>query len=75
MEAKLILSGGRIRFAPAPDQQTALFFLRLIVMPLDGEEHARAEHEDLERKEDDREPIPHFGYIQALLTRSIVRDV
>jgi hypothetical protein len=31
-------------------------------MPLDGEEHARAQDENLERKEDYREPIPHFGY-------------
>jgi hypothetical protein len=31
-------------------------------MPLDGEEHARAQDENLEWKEDYREPIPHFGY-------------
>ena len=34
-------------------------------MPLDGEEHASAEHDDLEREEDDREPIPHVADIQA----------
>lgn len=33
--------------------------LSLIVMPLDGKEHARAEHENLERNEDYRDPI-HF---------------
>jgi hypothetical protein len=42
----------------------------LIVMPLDGEEHARAEHENLERGEDYGDPIhrfisqPLFGTIQ-----------
>ena len=33
--------------------------LTLIVMPLDGEEHARAEHENLERNKDYGDPI-HF---------------
>ena len=35
-------------------------------MPLDGEEHARAEHEYLEGKEDYREPIHHFEYFQDI---------
>jgi hypothetical protein len=40
--------------------------LRFVVMPLDGKEHAYAEHENLERNEDDREPIHHFEYFQAM---------
>ncbi|NLS19985.1 hypothetical protein HGP16_25950 [Rhizobium sp. P40RR-XXII] len=47
------------------DKPFSLFLLLLIVMPLDGEEHASAQHEKLERKEDYREPIPHFDYFQA----------
>lgn len=44
-----------------------LFLLLLfIVMPLDGKEHARAKHENLERKEDYRDPIHHFEYFQAI---------
>jgi len=35
-------------------------------MPLDGEEHARAEHENLERKEEYRDPIHHVEYFQAI---------
>lgn len=42
-----------------------LAFLGLIVMPLDGEEHADAEHDNFERNEYDREPIHHFKYFQA----------
>jgi len=38
----------------------------LIVMPLDGKEHARAEHENLERNEDYRDPIHHFEYFQTI---------
>src|SRR5471030_2095186 len=34
-------------------------------MPLDGEEHARAEHESLECNEDYRDPIHHFEYFLA----------
>lgn len=36
-----------------------LFFILLlfVVMPFDGEEHARAEHENLEGEEDDRDPF------------------
>jgi hypothetical protein len=44
----------------------SLFLLPLIVMPLDGEEHARAQHENLEQNEDYREPIHHFEYFQAI---------
>ncbi|MDM0072576.1 hypothetical protein [Variovorax sp. J31P207] len=40
--------------------------LSLLIVPLDGEEHARAEHEDLERNEDYRDPIHHFEYFQAI---------
>lgn len=38
-------------------------------MPLDGEEHARAEHENLERKEDYRNPIHDFEYFQTMTWR------
>jgi hypothetical protein len=34
--------------------------LALVVVPLDGEEHARAKHEDFERNEDYGDPIDHF---------------
>ncbi|MDK4716792.1 hypothetical protein [Rhizobium sp. CNPSo 4039] len=44
----------------------SLFLLSLIVMPFDGEEHARAQHENLERNEDYREPIHYFEYFQAI---------
>lgn len=37
-------------------------------MPLDGEDHARAEHEDLERNEDYRDPIHYFEYFLLLDT-------
>ena len=43
-----------------------LLLLLFIVMPLDGEEHARAKHENLERNEDYRDPIHHFEYFQAI---------
>ena len=43
-----------------------LLFLSLVVVPLDGEEHASAEHENLERDEDDRDPIHHFLYFRAV---------
>jgi len=39
----------------------ALLLFPLIVMPLDGEEHTCAEHEDFKRSEDYRDPI-HFEY-------------
>ena len=35
-------------------------------MPLDGEEHARAKHENLERNEDYRDPFHDFEYFQAV---------
>ena len=43
-------------------QQRALVhpLLALVVMPLDGEEHARAEYENLERNEDYGDPIDHL---------------
>ena len=47
--------------------------LRLIVMPLDGEEHARSQHDNLEWKEDHREPVIHFEHLQAM-TLSIVKE-
>ena len=40
--------------------------LALIVMPLDGEEHAGAEDESLERDEDYRNPIDHFENFQPM---------
>nr|WP_295986604.1 hypothetical protein [uncultured Agrobacterium sp.] len=58
--------GGRLRPAGF------VVLLRLIMMPFDGEEHARAQHENLEREEDQREqvypiPIRHFEYFQAII--------
>ncbi|WP_298236378.1 hypothetical protein [uncultured Azohydromonas sp.] len=50
-----------------------LLFLLFIVMPLDGEEHARAEHENLERKEDYRDPIHHLS-ISRLLLDTVYRE-
>ena len=47
-----------------PSAGFVFLLLPLIVMPLDGEEHARAEHENLECKEDYREPIHHFEYFR-----------
>ena len=38
----------------------------LIEMPLDGKEHARAEHENLERHEDYWYPIHDFESFQAI---------
>jgi hypothetical protein len=35
-------------------------------MPLDGEEHARAQHDKLERNEDYGDPIHHFEYFQTI---------
>lgn len=40
--------------------------LSLVVMPLDGEEHARAEDENLERNKDYRDPIDHFENFQPM---------
>lgn len=37
-----------------------LLFLLLVVMRLDGEEHGRAQHEQLERNKDDGDPIHDF---------------
>jgi hypothetical protein len=57
----------RIRFNPhdaGVDAIRSLFLLRLIAMPLDREEHARAEHENLERDEYDRDPIHYL--VQAI---------
>lgn len=42
-------------------------------MPLDGEEHARAEHKDLERDEDYRNPI-HILITSKLLIQ-LIRSV
>jgi hypothetical protein len=35
-------------------------------MPFDGEEHARTQHEKLECKGDDGEPIDHGEYFQVM---------
>lgn len=51
-----------------------LFLFFLIVMPFDGVEHTSAQHDDFEREEDDREPIPHFAYFQSVLTRTGVSE-
>ena len=40
--------------------------LALVVVPLDGKEHARAEHEDFERNEDYGDPIDHFENFQPM---------
>jgi hypothetical protein len=54
----------------------ALLLFLLIAMPLDGVEHAHAQHENLERKEDDREPVPHIGCLHVLTgALLIVRDL
>jgi hypothetical protein len=48
-----------------------LFLVRLIAMPLDGVEHAHTQHDNLERKEDQREPVDpirHFNMSRLLLT-------
>ncbi|WP_155984490.1 hypothetical protein [Roseomonas gilardii] len=50
-----------------------LFLLPFIVMPLDGEEHARAQHDNLECEEDYRKPIPHLN-ISRLLFVAIYRE-
>lgn len=50
----------RARRAFSRHLRSACFVLRLlslVVMPLDGKEHARAEHENLEGDEDYRDPI------------------
>jgi hypothetical protein len=39
----------------------------LVVVPLDGEEHARAEHEKLEHDEDDRNPIHDAEHFLAVV--------
>jgi hypothetical protein len=44
----------------------SLFLFLLIAMPLDGEEHACAQHENLERKEDYGEPVPNAGRFHAI---------
>jgi hypothetical protein len=59
-------AGVRVPLAPSEGAMVSLFFLPLIVMPLDGEEHARAKHENLKRDKDYREPIHHFEYFQAI---------
>jgi hypothetical protein len=51
----------------------SLLLLPLVVMPLDGEEHARAEHEYLERNEDYRDPIHHLS-ISRMLLDTICRE-
>ena len=43
-----------------------IFLLRFVVMPLDGEEHARAEYEHFERNEDYGEKIHHFENFQVV---------
>jgi len=50
----------------AYDPVVSLFLLSLIMMPFNGEEHARAQHENFERNEDYREPIHYFEYFQAI---------
>jgi hypothetical protein len=39
-----------------------LALLALIVMPLDGVKHARAEHDKFEDNEDDRDPVHDFVF-------------
>lgn len=34
-------------------------------MPLDGEEHARAKRDKLERKQGNRNPVHHFEYFRV----------
>ena len=44
-----------------------LTLLPLVVMPLDGVEHPRAQHEKLEYNENYRDPVDHFAYSRLLL--------
>ncbi|MCO6849808.1 hypothetical protein LVR63_29430, partial [Pseudomonas aeruginosa] len=46
-----------------------LLLLALVVMPLDGKEHARAKHQHLERNKDYWDPI-HLGNLTLLIVRS-----
>jgi hypothetical protein len=49
--------GTRVRF---------LALLPLIVMPLDGVEHADAKYKQFEDNEDYWDPIDHFAYFQTM---------
>ncbi|MBY0341057.1 MAG: hypothetical protein K2Q19_07810, partial [Rhodocyclaceae bacterium] len=65
--ARLKAGKQRVAHALKTMAATPLFILPvLIVMPLDSEEHGRAEHDHLEGNEDDREPIPHVAYFPAV---------
>ncbi|MGI9575439.1 hypothetical protein ACRYJU_15265 [Alloalcanivorax xenomutans] len=61
--APTIPIGGRL---PSADFVIFFFLLPFVVVPLDGEEHARAEHDNLERKENYRDPIHHSESFQAM---------
>ena len=56
--------GGSHLAARAQQRAPVHSLLSLVVMPLDGEEHARAEDENLERNKDYRDPIDHFENFQ-----------
>jgi len=58
---------GCSHLAPRTQQRAPVHSLPpLVVMPLDGEEHARAEDENLERNKDYRDPIDHFENFQPM---------
>ena len=61
-EALMVCSAGAC--SPLVSLFLLLLFLSVVV-PLDGEEHARAEHEKLERNEDYGDPIHHFEYFRV----------
>ena len=56
-------AGGNLHRARLPRR---ILLLRFVVMPFDGEEHACAEYEHLERNEDYGEPIRHFESFQVV---------
>lgn len=58
--------GGSHLAARAQQRAPVHPLLALVVMPLDGEEHARAEDENLERNKDYRDPIDHFENFQPM---------
>lgn len=68
--------GARLCSADACDPPVSLLLFRLVVVPFDGEEHARSQDENLQRKEDYREPIypVHFEYFQAV-TDAVCRKI
>jgi len=66
--AKLEVERAKSRFLHSLGRLALFFFLlTLVVMPLDGKEHAGAEDGNFERNEDDRNQIHHFEYFQTVI--------